>query len=86
VIRGFEHDLLVGIALRFVETSSGLQLAENVRNSVVADAIATAEISVRVVVERAPTEAAGELRVGGDLIVNARVAKGMLAQAIGVVG
>jgi hypothetical protein len=27
VKRGFEHDLLLGIALRFVETSSGFGLA-----------------------------------------------------------
>jgi hypothetical protein len=53
---------------------------------VIADAIAAAEISVRVVVERAPTETTGELRVGGDLIVNPRVATGVLAQSIGVVG
>ena len=44
-------------------TGSGLRLAEHIRNSVVADAIAAAEIGVRVIVERAPTEAAGELRV-----------------------
>ncbi len=30
VIRWFEYDLLVGIALRFVEASSGLRLAENI--------------------------------------------------------
>ena len=62
VIRRFEHNLLVGIALRFVETGSGLRLAENIRNSVIADAIAAAEIGVGVVVERAPPEAARDLR------------------------
>ena len=63
VKRRFKHDLLVGITLRFIETGSGLRLAKNIRNTVVADAIAAAEVGVRVVVERAPSETAGELRI-----------------------
>src|SRR5271165_392075 len=56
--RGFEDDLVGGIALRLVETGGGFRLAKHVRDAVVADAVAGAEIAVRVVVEGAPSNAA----------------------------
>ena len=49
-----EDDLFGGIALRFVEAGSGLGLAEDVSDAVVADTVAGAEVSVGVVVEGAP--------------------------------
>src|SRR5208337_1132407 len=60
-------------------------LAKNIRDAVVADAVAAAEIAVRVVVESAPGDAAGILRIGGELIVDTRVANSMLRQALLVV-
>ena len=81
-----EDDLFGGVALRFVEASGGLGLAEDVGDAVVADAVAGAEVGVGVVVEGAPADAAGVLRVGGDLVVDAGVAQGVLALALVVVG
>ena len=71
---GFEDDLFGGIALRLVEAGGRLGLAEDVGDAVVADAVAGAEVGVRVVVEGAPADTAGVLRVGGELIVDAGVA------------
>ncbi len=75
-----------GIALRFVEAGGGFGLAEDIGDAVIADAVAGAEVGMRVVVEGAPADAAGVLRIGGELVVNARVAKGVLALALIVVG
>ena len=53
----------------------------------VADAVAGAEVVVGVVVKGAPADAAGVLRVGGDLIVDAGVADDVFALAfVGVDG
>ena len=82
---GLEHDLFAGIALRFVEAGGGLGLAEDVGDAVIADAVAGAEVGVGVVVEGAPADAAGVLRIGGELIVDAGVAEGVLALALIVV-
>ena len=73
--RRLEHDFLGGIALRFVESRGWLGFAEDVGDAVIADAIAGAEIAVRVVVEGAPADASGVLRIGGKLVVNAGVAR-----------
>ena len=83
---GLEDDLLFGVALRFVEAGGGLGLAEDVGDAVITDAIAAAEVGVRVVVEGAPADASGELWIGGDLVMNASVADGVLALTVGVVG
>ena len=80
-----QHNLFLRIALRLVESGRGLGLAEDVRDAVVADAVARAEVAVGVVVEGAPADAAGVLRIGGQLVVNARVAQGVFAQALDVV-
>ena len=58
-----EDHLFRGIALRLVETSRRFGLAEHVGHTVIADAIAGAKISVRVVVEGAPANASGILRI-----------------------
>ena len=84
--RGFENNLSRGIALRHVKASSGLVLAKDIGDTVIADAVPCTEVRVCVVIEGAPTDAAGVLRVGGELIVNPRVAQGMLALAFVVVG
>ena len=82
---GLQHDLFCGIALRFVEAGGGLGLAEDIGDAVVADAVAGAEVGVGVVVEGAPADAAGVLRIGGQLVVDAGVADGVLALALVVV-
>ena len=83
--RGFEHDLLRGIALRLVEPGGGLGFAENVGDPVIADAIAGAKITVRVVVESAPADAAGILRIGRQLVVDAGVAQRVFGKALHLV-
>ena len=80
-----EDDFLIGVALRTVETCCRLGLAEDVGDAVVADAVAGAEVGVGVVVEGAPADAAGILRIGGQLVVDSRVANGVFAQALDVV-
>src|SRR6266571_2295113 len=82
---GLDDDFFLGIALRFVETGSGLGFAENVGDAVIADAVAGTEIGVSVVIEGAPADAAGVLRIGSKLIVNARVAQRVFGQALDLV-
>ena len=82
---GHQDDLLIGVALRAVEAGGGLGLAEDVGDAVVADAVAGAEVAVGVVIEGAPADAAGVLRIGGQLIVDAGVADGVFAQPLDVV-
>ena len=72
-------------ALRFVKAGGWLWLPENVDDAVVANSVAAAKIGVRVVIESAPTDAARVLRVGGQLIVNTRMAHGVLGQALDLV-
>ena len=72
--------------MRLVEAGGRLGLAEDVRDAVVADAVAGAEVGVRVVVEGAPADAARVLRIGGKLIVDARMAQRVLALPLVVVG
>src|SRR4249919_2085835 len=79
---GFEDNFFGGIALRFVKTGGGLGFAENIGDAVIADAIAGAEVAVSVVVEGAPADAAGVLRIGGELVVDARVAHGVFGGAL----
>src|SRR5882757_3671584 len=78
---GLEHDLFRRIALRLVEERRRLWLAEDIRHTVVADAIAGTEVRVRVVVEGAPADAAGVLRIGCQRVVHARVPDGVLTQS-----
>jgi hypothetical protein len=52
---------------------------------VVADTIAGTEVGMRVVVEGAPADAAGILRIGGKLIVDPCVTQSMLALALVVI-
>src|ERR1700740_1781720 len=84
--RRFENNLLRRIALRFVESRSRLGLAEDIGNTVIADAVARAEVRVRVVIERAPADATGILRVGCQLIVNPRMTQSVLAMPFIVIG
>jgi hypothetical protein len=53
---------------------------------VVADAVAGAEVRVGVVVEGTPADAAGILRIGRELVMDASMAKGVLAVPFVVVG
>jgi hypothetical protein len=85
VKRRHEHDFFVGIALRAVEAGGRLGLAEDIGDAVIADAVAGAEVRVGVVVEGAPADAAGVLRIGGQLVVNARMAQRVFAQPLDVV-
>ena len=82
---GLENDFFGRFALRFVEAAGGFELAKDVGDAVIADAIAGSEVGVRVVVEGAPAYAACVLRVGGDLVVDAGVAQRVLALALVVV-
>ncbi len=82
VERRLQHDLFVRVALRFVKARGGFRLAENIGDAVVADAVARAEIRVGVVVEGAPADAAGVLRIRRELIVNARMAQRVFAQTL----
>src|SRR6185437_6935415 len=68
------------------EAGGGLGLAEDVGDAVIADAVAGTEIGVGVVVEGAPSDAAGVLRIGGQLVVDAGVAQRVLALALVIVG
>ena len=83
--RGFKHDLFGRIALRFVESRSRFRLAENVGDTVIANAVAGAEITMGVVIEGAPADAACVLRVRGKLVMDAGVAQRVLGQAFHVV-
>ena len=74
------------MALRLVEAGGRLVLAEDVRDAVVADAVAGTEVGVRVVVEGAPADASSVLRIGGKLIVNARMAERVFALPLVVIG
>lgn len=67
--------------MRFVKSGSWLGLAEYISDAVVTNAVARAEISVRVVIEGAPADAAGILRIGSELVVDASVAQRMLGEA-----
>src|SRR5450631_2823534 len=75
---GHENNFLRRIALRTIEPRSRLGFAEDVRNAVITDAVARSKVGVGVVVERAPPNAAGILRIGSELIVHTRVADCML--------
>jgi len=75
---GFEDDLLRRVTLRFVEASGRLWFAKDVRHAVIADAVARTEVRVRVVVERAPPDAAGILWIRRKLVVNARMSQHVL--------
>src|SRR6185312_1322455 len=76
---GFEYDLFSRVALRFIEARRGLGFAEHIGNAVVADAISGAEVGVGVVVEGAPADPPGVLRIGCKLIVDSGMAQCMLA-------
>jgi hypothetical protein len=60
---GLEHHFFGGIALRFVESCRRFRFPEDVRHSVITDAVPGTEIGMRVVVEGAPPNTAGVLRV-----------------------
>ena len=60
---GLEHDFFSRITLRLVETSGRLGFAEYISHAVIADAVAGTEVGVGVVVEGAPADAAGVLRI-----------------------
>src|SRR6185369_8496312 len=58
VKRGLQHDLFFWITLRLVKTSGRFRNPKDVRDAVIANTIAGAKISVRVVVKRAPANPA----------------------------
>ena len=60
---GLQHDFLRRVTLRFIESCRRLGLAEHVSDAVVTDAVARAEIRMRVVIKRAPADATRVLRI-----------------------
>src|SRR5215469_12938830 len=82
---GLENNFFLRIALRFIESRRGFWLAEDVRDPVIADAVTGAEISVRVVIKRAPADAAGVLRIGRKLVVNSGMPQSVLGQALDII-
>ena len=82
---GFQHNFLPRVALRFVKTRGGLGLAENVSHAVVTNAVAGAEVEMGVVVESAPADAAGVLRIRGELVVGAGVTQSVFSKPFGIV-
>jgi hypothetical protein len=85
VERRLQHYFVRRVALRFVESRGRLGLAKNIGHSVVADSFAAAEIPMRVVVEGAPADTARVLRIGGKLVVNARMPHGVLGQSFDLI-
>jgi hypothetical protein len=83
--RRFEHNFLGRIALRFVEPRCRLWFAEYISDTVITDAVAGPEICMRVVIEGAPANAAGILRIGRKLVVDAGVTQGVLGEAFHLV-
>jgi hypothetical protein len=81
-----EHDLLLRLALRLIEAGGELGFAKDVGDAVITDSVARAEVCVRVVVEGAPADSSGVLRVGGELVVNPGMAQGVLALVRVVIG
>src|SRR5450755_1374851 len=83
--RRFQHDFLRRVALRFVESCGGLGFSEHIRDAVITNTIARTKVAVRVVVEGAPANTAGILRIGGKLVMDAGVTQRMLGQALHLV-
>src|SRR6202043_1234396 len=77
---------LFGIALCLIESSGWLWFAKDVGDTVVADAVARSEVGVGVVVECAPPDAPGILRIRGKLVVNARMVQRVFALPLIIVG
>ena len=61
-----------------VNVGGELLVAEHVHHAVIADPVARAEVLVRVVVEHAPAEGAGDVLFAGHGVEHARVAHGVL--------
>src|ERR1700722_889331 len=78
----FENNLLCGVALRLIEAPGRFKLSEDVRYAVVADAIPCPEVRVCVVIKRTPSDAARELRVRCELVVDASVPPRVFALAV----
>src|ERR1700733_14968388 len=77
VKRRLQDDLLCRITLRFVKTRCRLGLAKDVRDPVVADAVARTKIRMRVVIERAPSDPARILWVRCQLIMDSGMPQGV---------
>ena len=80
-----KHYFFLGIALRFVEPGCRFGLAKNVGYAVVTNPIPGAKISMGVVVEGAPANAPGVLRIGGKLVMDAGVAQRMFGKSLHLV-
>ena len=85
VERRFQHDLFFRIALRTVETRSGLGNAKDVTDAVITNTITGTEVRVGVVVESAPANATRIDFIGSQLIVNARVAHRVFRNPLDIV-
>src|SRR5258708_12208216 len=79
------HNLLRGIALRFVKPRGRLRFSKYVGDAVITDSIARAEIAMGVVVECAPTNAAGVLRIGRKLVMHPSMTNRMFGEAFHLV-
>src|SRR5664279_3178917 len=64
-----KHDFFCGITLRLVEPCGRFWFPEYICHPVVTNTVTGAEISVRVVIEGAPSNPARILQIGGELIM-----------------
>jgi len=79
---GNENHFFRRIALRTIESRRRFGFAEDVGYAVIADAVSRSKVGMGVVVECAPADSSGVLRIGGELIVNTRVADGVFRLAL----
>ena len=84
--RRFEHNLFFRIALRFVEARGRFWFAKDVGDAVIADAVAGTEVGMGIVVECTPSDSAGILRIGCELIVDAGMAQRVFALPLVIIG
>src|ERR1035441_2552739 len=80
-----QHNVFFRVALRFIETRSGLGLAENVGHGVVTNPVAGTEVEMCVVVEGAPANTTGVLYIRSQLVVDAGMTQCVLCQPFLVV-
>src|SRR6266571_7052479 len=85
VERRLKNNFFRWITLRFVEARGGLRFTEYIGDAVITDSIAGPEVTVRVVIEGAPANAPGILRVGRELVMDAGMTQRVLGEALDLV-
>ena len=81
-VTGLQDHLFGRLALAGIGIGREFRLAEHVHDAVVADAVAGAEILVRVVVEAAPADGAGNVRIAVGRVEHLEMAAHMLGLAL----